>query len=333
MPADQAAVEREQRLRRNLMLGLAAVATAGIVALLLGAAGDYGARYTAVSLIGGGVGVGELVSRYRDRPAKALTTWAAMGYVLINAAAAAAALAVVLTFGWTFGVDPADTAAVVATQLLISGFGAIALFRTSLFTVRVANQDVGIGPSSLLSIVLVACDRGVDRKRATDRAETVGAIMRDVSYASAQGPLPAVALALMQNLDAPDQAALSVQLERLANDDTEMSDQAKSLLLGLAISNAVGPHVLKRATEALGDDIKRESLTEAIKRIAEKRVAPAPAPAPAPPDPLAPAPTVQKIKTNGKGPKPKPRSRSASSASSARSAAARRSGTTSAPAS
>jgi len=130
------------------------------------------------------------------------------------------------------------------------------LFRTSLFTVRAGDQDVGIGPSSLLSIVLAACDRGVDRERAKDRALQVGDIMWDVSFEKAKGPLPTVALALMQNLDAPDQAALGVQVEKLSN-ETQMSDRAKSLLLGLAISNAVGPHVLQHAKEALGEEILR----------------------------------------------------------------------------
>jgi hypothetical protein len=257
----------------------------GLLFLLLGGAGDYGARYTAVALIGGGVGVGELVSRYRDQPLKALATFAAMGYVLINAAASAAALAAILTFGWTFGLDPqTDRDAVVAAQLLVAGFGSMALFRSSLFTVRVGDQDVGIGPSSLLSIILAACDRGVDRNRARDRAEVVGEIMRDVSFEAANGPLPTVALALMQNLDPPAQAALSVEVERLRNDGSGMSDEAKSLLLGLAVSNAIGPDVLLRAKAALGAEIIRggtsdgrehspEDLTELVERLAAEQVA------------------------------------------------------------
>jgi hypothetical protein len=242
-----------ERIKRRLATGLAVVAVLVVVALLLGLAGDRGAEFTAVSLIGAGVGLGELVSRYRDRPWKALRTWPAAGYVLLNACASAGALGLILTFGWTFG---AEGDALVATRVLVAGFGAMALFRTSLFTVRAGDQDVGIGPSSLLSIILTACDRGVDRERAKDRAVDVGEIMKDVSFARARGPLPTVALALMQNLDAPDQAALGLQVEKLAN-DAEMSDSAKSLLLGLAISNAVGPYVLGHAKQALGPEILR----------------------------------------------------------------------------
>lgn len=253
-PIDAELAERRPRLRKGLAAVAAVAVAAGIVWLLFGAAGEYGAQYTAVALLGGSVGVGELVSRYRDRPWKALRAWPAIGYIVLNAAAAAGALLLVISFDWTFGATGKDE--IVATRLLVAGFGSMALFRTSLFTVRAGDQDVGIGPSSLLSIVLAACDRGVDRERAKDRALQVGDIMLDVSFEKAKGPLPTVALALMQNLDAPDQAALGVQVEKLSN-ETQMSDRAKSLLLGLAISNAVGPHVLQHAKEALGEEILR----------------------------------------------------------------------------
>ena len=261
----------------QLLVGAAVVA--GMVVLILGLAGEYGPRYAAATAIGAGVGIGELVSRYRDQPVKALATFAAFGYVLINAAASAAALAAILTFGWTFGLDPVtDADAIIATQILVAGFGSMALFRSSLFTVRAGDTDVGIGPSSLLSIILAACDRGVDRNRARDRAEVVGRIMRDVSFVAANGPLPTVALALMQNLDPPAQAALSVEVERLRNDGTGMSDEAKSLLLGLAISNAIGPDVLGRAKDALGREIIRTPQPEAVASEVERLVSEAIAP-------------------------------------------------------
>ncbi|WP_053225897.1 hypothetical protein [Solirubrobacter soli] len=237
------------------------VTLVAVCLVLLGYAGDYAARYATVCCIGAGVGTGELVSRYRDRPELALASPPAIGYILLNGAASATALGVILTFGWTFGLSKDDAAAVTATQILIAGFGSMALFRTSLFTVRVGDQDVGIGPSSLLSIVLAACDRGVDRTRAEDRAAEVGRIMSDVAFVPASTSLPAVAIALMQNLETPDQAALGMVVTRLQS-STELTDPAKSLLLGLAISNLVGPLVLERAKDAIGPEILRTSVSE-----------------------------------------------------------------------
>ncbi len=81
--------------------------------------------------------------------------------------------------------------------------------------------------------------------------------MGDVDYARAQDGLPAVALALMQNLDPAEQAALGVQLEQIRQ-DKDISDHTKSLTLGLALATAVGPEVLEETKAALGAEILRE---------------------------------------------------------------------------
>jgi hypothetical protein len=211
----------------------------------------YVAQYAAVAFLGGFVGLSELVSRYRDKPWKAVSSLPGAGYVLLNVAAATGALGLTLTYDWKFG---ATGSGVVPTRLLVAGFGAMALFRSSLFTVRVGNSDVGIGPASVLSVVMGACDRAVDRDRGADRAATIPEIMGNVSFKAAEGSLPAVALGLMQNLPPPDQAALGVTVDKLRHEE-DMTERQKALLLGLAIETAVGAEVLKKAKEALGDEI------------------------------------------------------------------------------
>jgi hypothetical protein len=203
-----------------------------------------------VAALGIAVGVTELVSRYRDAPSFALFTWPAFGYITINALASVAALAVVRTENWQFG---SSGAAVTPTQILIAGFGAMALFRSSLFTIKAGNQDIGIGPSSVLSITLVSLDRSVDRLRAADRAGRVTAIMKDVSYPAARQPLPRVAVALMQNLDSAEVAALQTKIDNISNEP--LPDPTKSLLLGLALTDVVSTAVLSAAKLALGRSI------------------------------------------------------------------------------
>ena len=88
------------------------------------------------------VGVGELVSRYRDEPAAAFRSAAAYCYLGLNAVAGVLGLALVHTFGWTFGVDPGSgETAVRWTQAVVAGTASLALLRSSLFLVRVGNQD------------------------------------------------------------------------------------------------------------------------------------------------------------------------------------------------
>jgi hypothetical protein len=214
----------------------------------------YLAEYAGVALMGGGTGLGELVSRYKDRPISAARSANGLLYIAINAAASVAALGLILSIGWKFG---ATGGAVIPTRLLVAGFGAMAFFRTSLFTVRAGSSDVAVGPSTFLTLILAASDRGVDRDRARERADMALEVMANVEYAKAKDSLPTVALALMQNMEASDQSALATQLAKIEKDQT-MSEYAKALALGLALATTVGPDVLKAAKLALGEEILRQ---------------------------------------------------------------------------
>jgi hypothetical protein len=70
-------------------------------------AGDW----IVVGPLGALVGVGELVSRYRDAPARALASLPAVLYVGLNVVAAVTALALSQLFGWNFGASGAAVSA------------------------------------------------------------------------------------------------------------------------------------------------------------------------------------------------------------------------------
>jgi len=258
------AAKRRRRVRLAVCAFVAVLAgSVVVVAIVVPDSLPELLEYQGVALAGALTGLAELVSRYRDQPLSAVTSTPGLGYIAINASASLGALILIFAFDWTFG---ASGDAVLATQLLVASFGAMALFRTSLFTVRAGDQDIGIGPSSLLTIILDACDRGVDRVRAQARAWEVARVMTDVSYARAEAPLPAIAVGLMQNLPDSNQAELGVDLERLHR-ASGLSADAKALLLGLAIADQVGPSVLEAAKLTLGEEIlkpERESPQNAL---------------------------------------------------------------------
>ena len=210
--------------------------------------------YIIVSLFGLGIGLGELVSRYRDAPLRAVATAPALLYMLINALAALGALGVVRVFGVDFGIEAAEAERLRWTQLFVAGFASMALFRSSLFTVRVGDQDIGIGPSSFLQLVLQAADRGVDRVRAEARASEVLKAMDGVSFAKAYAALPVLCLELMQNLPSEDQAALGEEIKKLH--EAEIDDGIKTLILGLKLMNLVGQGVLLGAVESIAPRIR-----------------------------------------------------------------------------
>jgi hypothetical protein len=210
-----------------------------------------GVDHTIVGVLGAAVGIGELVSRYRDAPVRALITWSALLYVAVNVAAAVAVLGLARAFGWDLG---GTGEAARWTQVLAAGFGSMAIFRSALFTVRVADEDVSIGPSGFLQVILRAADRAVDRTRAAARTREVQGAMRGVSFEKAQASLPAFCLALMQNLTPEEQRQLADEIDRLSRQT--VPDYAKTLILGIALMNLVGEGALRGAVDALGDQIR-----------------------------------------------------------------------------
>jgi hypothetical protein len=206
-------------------------------------------------LIGALVGMGELVGRYRDEPGQAVRSRPAYVYMAINGAASAGALGLAHIFGWTFGQEPGTDQAR-AAQVLVAGFGAMAVFRSSLFLYRVGNQEVGIGPVAFLQVMLAATDRGVDRHRATARSEWVRKIMDGLEFDEVAISLPAYAIGLMQNLSEQDQ---SVLFDRV--DDVRTSPQdnrMKVMSLGLLVMDAVGEEVLAEAVATVRKELGHE---------------------------------------------------------------------------
>jgi hypothetical protein len=139
--------------------------------------------------------------------------------------------------------------------VLAGGMAAMALFRSSLFNVRVGDGDVGIGPNGILQVLLDAADRAVDRNRALPRARRVAEILKDVEFDKARGLLPAFCFALMQNLPQAAQETAGTEIRALAASD--MDERGKVLIMGLTLMNLVGEDVLRAAADALGDKIRR----------------------------------------------------------------------------
>jgi hypothetical protein len=209
-------------------------------------------RFVAVFYIGALVGMGELVARYRDAPQSALWTWAAALYVAINALAAIVALYVVQVFHIAESPDALKTR---ITHIFLAGFGAMGFFRSSVFTVRVGEQDVAIGPVAFLQVVLRATDRAVDRVRAKARAETVTTAMNGVSFDRAHAALPAFCLALMQNVSAEEEKDIGDGVKVLQGAALDNDTKAKNLALMLL--NVIGENVLVTAIGRFGQQLQK----------------------------------------------------------------------------
>lgn len=210
------------------------------------------------------VGAGELIARYRDAPFRAVETLPGFGYILINALVAALAFRMIHSLDALHLATSANRA---MWEVLAGGFGAMAFFRSSLFTVRIGDKDVPVGPSLFLQVILAATDRACDRLRAKPRAGAVREIMQGVDFQRAAAALPAVCFNLMQNVSKQEQQDFATTTAELRNSD--MDDTSRTYVLGLALMNVVGEGVLRSAVQSLGGQIRGpvRATTDVIGRL------------------------------------------------------------------
>jgi hypothetical protein len=214
--------------------------------------------YWLVAGLGALFGFTELLSRYRDEPLRAVTSMPGLFYIAINAGVSVAALHLTEVFGWKFGLTESDSVLKLsAVRILVAGLGSMTLLRSTLFTIRIGNQDVGIGFSAMVQSLLRVTDAAVDRGRGVARSRAV-AIMERVSFAKAFQSLPSLCLGLMQNVSKEDQTALSRQIEAIAK--MKADDVVKSRLLGLAIIDFMGERVLFAAMDDIGRHILKDEV-------------------------------------------------------------------------
>ena len=208
-----------------------------------------------VVLIGGFVGVSELLLRYRDNPLASLMTLSSAFYVLLNAFAAWLALYVMGVFG--LAACAADPCAVDETvqRILFAGLGGMAVLRASVLTFKLQDQEIGVGPAAILQIYMSVADRATDRSRAHQaRARSITKLMKDVDVDKARVSLPATCFALMQNVSAEEQKIISTQVNGLEGID--LPSPVKSTILGLSLLDIVGEGALQAAIDLLGDEIR-----------------------------------------------------------------------------
>lgn len=203
----------------------------------------------AVLLLGGLTGFGELIGRYRDEPIRAASRVAGWAYIAINAVAAGVALFVIRAFDWRFGLgSETPPTAVSVVQVLVAGLAAAALFRTSLFTVRMGSSDVGIGPSALLDVLLRSVDRSVDRARAVDRLRLVADLPPTLSFERDAIALAGYAAGSLQNVSAEEAEWLGNRGNTLRL-DSALTDDVKIRLFAMDLMILVGEGGLHAAIQ------------------------------------------------------------------------------------
>lgn len=207
------------------------------------------ANYIIVICIGLATGATELMSRFRDRPFAALCSQPGVFYMALNGGAAA--LAYYLMIWWRIGERVGSPDVDEAQRVLIAGAAAMAFFRSGFFTTRIKDKDISFGPNLVLQVVLDSLDRAVDRERANERAQLILRIMGGVDFGQAKVNLTELCFSLMQNVRKDERDALATEIDGIAKLDG-LSDEARSMALGLRLMTIVGEDTLDAAGRNLG---------------------------------------------------------------------------------
>jgi hypothetical protein len=212
--------------------------------------------YLLVGLLGGLIALGELATRYRDRPLVALRVPGPYVYVGVNVAASIGALALIRHYGWTFDLDGE---AARTTRILIAGFGAMAVLRSALFVVRVGDRDVPVGPGAFLSGLAEVADsaiaRSVEKKHLESRMLLAQLGVGGVPFERVRVALPAYALALSGKLSAEDQSELATRVNEIGA--SNVPESMKIVLLGTLLIEVVGEDVFEVAIRAVETDLEQ----------------------------------------------------------------------------
>jgi hypothetical protein len=198
--------------------------------------------YGIVLLIGYVVGWVELGQRYSDTPVRVLSWPAAWLYLGTNAFAAGLGLMLVRAFHWTFG---QTGTALEIVQVLAAGCGAMALFRTRLFTAAHSSQQGTVtlvwSPATLLEGILNISDRQARRAQARDRIRAAQKVT-SMNWAEAE-ELASIILAAM-GVGGDEQKEFAKDFRSLVKNPDGHPDELRVRLLGVAILKFAGPSVL-----------------------------------------------------------------------------------------
>ncbi|TDC84403.1 hypothetical protein [Actinomadura sp. 7K507] len=201
------------------------------------------------ALIGGAIGLAELVARYRDKPVAALLSPGGLLFVFVNASAATVALIAVTAAGWTFGLpDTTPPASLMVIRVIAAGIGSAAVLRMSFTPAQ--SRASGTGPIALLNGILRIADGELERKRALSRLSHND--LSGLSFERDHAALAELCCHLMREFDLSEAQRLGGLAAELSHRD-DLTDADKLDCWGLELTRLVGERALRQAARRLRD--------------------------------------------------------------------------------
>jgi hypothetical protein len=197
-------------------------------------------------VIGTGTALVELLSRYRDEPFKVIAqSHFAWVYLALNGILALGAHWVLVTSKLVENPTNVDLAGLA----LSAGLGAAVILRSRVFTARLGDEQVSIGPGYVVDQLLSIIDAQIDRRRALQRVQMVVDAMDGKDFEKAKTFASTMITGSRQNLTLQEQKDLAAQIREVQ--DRRISDQEKSFALGFILLDFMGEEFLDEITRRL----------------------------------------------------------------------------------
>jgi len=226
-----------------------------MVAACLAARGLGERLYFIAFMLGSATAAAEIIGKFKDAPGKALSTQQAVWYLALNGAVSSFAVYVLLLMKWG-SVEPLDRLKLVLT----AGLGAMVVVRAKLFSSKIGDQDVSVGPEQILKVYLDFMEQDIDRIRAQRRIDFVRKTMDPLKFSEIH-EYTLTMLDSAQTLTEERRKGIKESIEKIA---AVANDENKSFSLGFLLSKEMGEDFVNK----LYENPRPRWLTRAV--IAEK---------------------------------------------------------------
>ena len=225
--------------------------------------------YLFAFLIGFAVGLSELLSRYDWSIKMILASGPGWTYTVVNGVAAAIAYRAAVDWNIPAGLMGKPECWRV---LLVSGI-AMAVLRSAFATVRIGDEQVGVGFVSIVNVFLSRAERGLDQHLTSRRWKHVGLIVADLEYEATREYFLGVTLTVLPSLTNTERATIQFETDKIQKMDVDTD--TKMVLLAMYVAAILGDELfqeiasnakLKFAAEL---EAKRNQRRRTVARLAE----------------------------------------------------------------
>ncbi len=219
------------------------------------------------------IGVGDVLERHGEAPLTTLATPGAAARIIVNAAASALALWLLKDNPFSAGGELFQGNA--TAQVLLAGFGALALLRVS---VRVAfgGSNVEISLAAVIDKFLQSADRDALGRSAATSAKHLFEICEDVDFGTMSRRVAPICLSMPEALSDEQRKKLGAHIQGIRDDPT-LEDEDKAVLIASTIAKAIGREALRAMVQGI-KDTQLSARARSIQNALSGRAPPPPPP-------------------------------------------------------